>query len=232
MDDNVIRLFEDNIDISQVDTNMYNDAILVGLEIVGIILIPTLIIFLILGLTYYIKGKELPDIIITIISVIGAISFIIISFLSLKPVDKNYESQNWFSEHIAVVAPAKYHNETIKLLYSTIDEKSDNTVYDLVEDRFKENFEEKKKELSQFDFDKACEREKSVHKNKENINVLCGGDNFDSNLIIDGYIFTPEINMAQVDDYKDNAPEELSTDPKNTTVWADIVIDQPHTDDK
>ena len=232
MDDNVIRLFEYNIDISQVDTYMFNDPIIVGLLISGLVVFPSLIIILLLTLIYRMKGKNIPNSIIKMIFIIGTISAIVIAFLSLKPVNKNYESQNWFSEHIAVVAPAKYHNETIKLLYDTIDEKSDNTVYDLVEDRFKENFEEKKKELSQFDFDKACEREKSVHKNKEDINVLCDGDNFDSNLIVDGYIFTPEINIAQVDDYKDNAPEELSTDPKNTTVWADIVIDQPHTDDK
>lgn len=231
MDDNAIRLFEDNIDISQVDTNMYNDVILMGILISGLTLLPALIIFLLITFIFHIKGKDLPDWIMTIIFSIGVISFIIIAFLSLKPVDKNYESQNWFSEHIAVVVPTKYHNETIELLYTERDEKSDNTVYDLIEDRFKEKFEEKKKELSQFDFDKACTREKSVHKNKEDINVLCGGDNFDSSLIVDGYIFNPEINIAQVDDNKDNAPKELSTNPKNTTVWADIVIDQPHTDD-
>ena len=239
MDDNVIRLFEDNIDISQVKMSIMPNggSILQGGIALGLML--SFLGFMITVMTYFSlefiedkREKIVSKTIKNILYIIIWIFLIILFFLSFIPLDKNYESQNWFSKTIPPVEPAKYHKQPVELLSGKEETTIDNTVYDLIEDRFKENFEEKKKELSQFDFDKACEREKSVHKNKEDINVLCGGNNFDSNLIIDGYIFTPEINIAQIDDYKDNAPEELSTDPKNTTVWADIIIDQPHADDR
>lgn len=229
MDDNVIRLFEDNIDISQVDTNMLSDHLSTGIFIISLTWFFPLITFLLLTLILSYKGKNDFDFLMKIAFVIAGVSTIVMLFISFEPVDKNYESQNWFSENFAKVAPAKYHKETIESFAGAKRvEKSDNTIYDLIEDRFKESFEEKKKELSEFNFDKACAREKTVHKDKEDINVLCDGNNFNSSLIVDGYIFNPEINTAQLDDYKDNTPEELSTDPKNTTVWADIIIEQPN----
>ena len=162
MDDNVIRLFEDNIDISQVDTNMLSDHLSTGIFIISLTWFFPLITFLLLTLILSYKGKNDFDFLMKIAFVIAGVSTIVMLFISFEPVDKNYESQNWFSENFAKVAPAKYHKETIESFAGAKRvEKSDNTIYDLIEDRFKESFEEKKKELSEFNFDKACAREKN-----------------------------------------------------------------------